>query len=208
MLALKEFFEKSALEHAHLCPRQVLGVRMGLYAAKVLALDLPQNDKRLFTFVETDGCFVDGVGAATGCSVGHRTMRIMDFGKAAATFVDTQSNTAIRITPLTQARQLAGEYMPEAKSRWHAQLEAYQFMPDHELMAVQSITLTISLAEIISRPGLRVICDLCKEEIINEREVRVGARILCKSCAGEGYYQLSVPAPEAMALEVSSPPQK
>lgn len=70
--------------HRHLCPRQVLGVRMGLYAAERLGLPVPQDDKRLVAFVETDGCFADGVGAATGCWLGRRTMRLLDYGKAPA----------------------------------------------------------------------------------------------------------------------------
>ncbi|MFZ5820538.1 MAG: FmdE family protein [Chloroflexota bacterium] len=187
---MKELLEKSALDHDHLCPRQVLGVRMGVYAGRVLELDLPRADKRLLIFVETDGCFVDGVSAATGCTVGHRTMRVVDFGKTAATFVDTKSNTAIRITPLTQARQAACQYAPTAKSRWHAQLSAYQVMPDTELMAVQHVTLTVPLGEILSRPGIRVNCDVCHEEIINKREVHVNDQILCLSCAGQSYYSL------------------
>ena len=52
--------------------------------------ELPQTDKRLYTFVETDGCFADGVMVATGCSLGHRTLRLIDYGKVAATFVDTR----------------------------------------------------------------------------------------------------------------------
>ena len=93
--------------HKHLCPRQVLGVRMGQYAGELLRLELPQQDKRLYTFVETDGCFVDGVTVATGCSVGHRTLRLMDQGKVAATFVDMRSGKAVRIWPDAQCRARA-----------------------------------------------------------------------------------------------------
>jgi len=202
MLTLEELLEESALDHAHLCPRQVLGVRMGMYAAKILGLDLPQRDKHLFTFIETDGCFVDGVSTATGCTVGHRTMRIMDFGKAAATFVDTKSNNAVRIAPLTRARYHAWQYTPDAKSHWHAQLDAYQIMPDEELMIAQSVTLMISLENILSRPGIRVNCDLCGEEIMNERDVQVDGRTLCKSCAGMGYFEILSDVP--LFQEVSS----
>jgi formylmethanofuran dehydrogenase subunit E len=45
----------------------------------------------LLTILETDGCAADGVSAATGCWVGRRTLRVEDFGKVAATFVDTQT---------------------------------------------------------------------------------------------------------------------
>jgi formylmethanofuran dehydrogenase subunit E len=70
MTDLEKLLEKSSEGHIHLCPRQVLGARMGLYAGELLGLDLPQDDKRLMVIVETDGCMLDGVGAATGCSPG------------------------------------------------------------------------------------------------------------------------------------------
>ncbi|MCA9913987.1 MAG: TraR/DksA C4-type zinc finger protein, partial [Anaerolineae bacterium] len=40
---------------------------------------------------------------------------------------------------------------------------------------------------IISRPGVRVNCDLCGEEILNEREVHLGGQTLCRACADGGY---------------------
>ncbi len=188
MTLLEIYLEQTAALHRHLCPRQVLGVRIGLFAAELFDLELPQTNKRLFCFVETDGCFADGVSVATGCWFGHRTMRLMDFGKVAATFVDTQTDRAIRIWPSPDARHHARDYCPEAADRWHAQLTAYQVMPDTELLCEREVSLTASLATIISRPGVRTVCDVCGEEIINERECLISGRTLCRSCAGEGYY--------------------
>ena len=45
-------------------------------------------------------------------------------------------------------------------------------MPDEELFVGQPIRLTVSLEAIISREGVRALCDRCGEEIYNEREVR------------------------------------
>ena len=104
---LEELLALSTQFHQHLCPRMVLGVRMGMAAGRVLGLALPQTDKRLLTIAETDGCGADGISAATGCWVGRRTLHIMDFGKMAATFVDTTSGNAVRIAPSAQSRQLA-----------------------------------------------------------------------------------------------------
>src|SRR5690606_21149200 len=154
--------------HDHLCPRQVLGVKMGIYAAQLLHLALPQTDKRLFTFVETDGCFVDGISVSTGCSLDHRTLRLMDFGKVAATFADTQTGDAVRIWPSVLSRPRAADYVPDAPSTWDSQLAAYQIMPLNELFDMHRVSLDVSLAEIISRPGMRVTCSRCGEEIINE----------------------------------------
>jgi len=64
---------------------------MGMYAADILGLALPQHAKRLYTFIETDGA-LDGVSVATVCWVGRHTMQVLDFGKMAATFEDTHTN--------------------------------------------------------------------------------------------------------------------
>ncbi len=189
MKSLAALLEETASLHPHLCPRQVLGVRMGMLAGTILKLDLPQTDKRLFTIVETDGCFADGIAVATNCWVGRRTLRVEDYGKVAATFVDTQSQQAIRLVPQPSARHLARDFAPEAKDKWEAMLLGYQRMPDDCLFAVRSVQLNLPLQKIISHPGCKTVCQNCGEEIMNEREVMVGGRILCRSCAGTSYYR-------------------
>lgn len=191
MLTLEALLKASAQLHHHLCPRQVLGVRMGMFAGPVLGLDLPQNDKRLLTIVETDGCTIDGIAVATGCWVGRRTMRIEDYGKVAATFVDTLTCQAVRIAPRRDVRRCAREYAPEARTKWDAQLLGYQRMPAEELLSVQAVQLNTPLARIISRAGCKAICDICGEEIMNEREIVREGTTLCKSCAGQGYYSVA-----------------
>lgn len=185
---LTSLLEQSAALHHHLCPRQVLGVRMGMLAGNLLALELPQTNKRLLTIVESDGCFTDGVSVATNCWVGRRTMRVEDFGKVAATFVDTRTETAVRLFPAPHARQLAPTYAPEAQNRWEGYLLGYQRVPDEELFIFQQVQINVPLSQIISRAGARIICDQCGEEIINEREVIQGAKRFCRACAGQGYY--------------------
>ena len=182
--------DRAAALHQHLCPRQVLGVRTGMYATELFDLPLPQTDKRLFAFVETDGCFADGVSVATGCWLGRRTLRLVDYGKVAATFVDTATGKALRVSPQLSARNMALEYAPGQPDSWHAQLAAYRVMPTSELLRVEEVRLTVSLEEIISQPGLRVTCDQCGEEVMNAREVPVEGRALCRRCVGcDGYYE-------------------
>ncbi len=184
------FLEQLKPFHDHLCPRQVLGIRMGWFAGELLQLNLPQTDKRLFTFVETDGCFADGISVATGCWLGRRTLRLMDYGKVAATFVDTKVGAAVRIWPHPAARERASDFAPNEASRWHTMLQAYQIMPVNELLGWQAVELTISMSEIISKPGMRVICAQCGEEIINEREVIVGEQVFCRACYQISYYSV------------------
>ena len=188
MPGLNDLLEKSARHHKRLCPRQVLGVRLGLAGAAALGLEAPRSDKRLLVVAETDGCFVDGVEAATGCSVGHRTLRIEDYGKVAATFVDTVSGRAVRLAPRTDARERAAAFCPDEPRAYEAQLRAYQVMPDPELLTVQEVRLAADVEKIVSKARVRVACEACGEEIINEREVIADGRTLCRACAGASYY--------------------
>jgi formylmethanofuran dehydrogenase subunit E len=187
---LREMLEQASALHKHLCPRQVLGVRMGLCAGELFPLAMPQRNKRLLAFVETDGCFADGVSVVTGCSMGHRTMRLADYGKVAATFVDTREGRAFRLAPAAGVRQRAIAAVPTAASRWHAQLDAYQFLPDEEMFKIQRVKLNLDLQAIIGKPGSRATCCACGEDILNQRETVRDGQTLCRSCAGASYWTL------------------
>lgn len=99
MQTLEQILHESSKRHKHLCPRQVLGARMSLAAGEISEMELPRADKRSLVIAQKDGCTVDGSITATGCHLGGRTLRILDFGKVAATFVDTLTEAAIRIVP-------------------------------------------------------------------------------------------------------------
>jgi len=188
-----ELLATSAALHHHPCPRQVLGVRMGLLAGRLLRLDLPQKDKRLLTIVETDGCFSDGVAVATGGWVGRRTLRVEDLGKVAATFVDTYTGQSARIAPSPEARELAWRYAPKAHSMWEANLVGYQIMPERVLLSWRWVKLHFAVEATVGRAGPHAVCQACHEEIINQREVIRGGRALCRACAGQAYYTVALP---------------
>lgn len=183
--------EATAALHRHLCPRQVLGVRMALYAGELLGIELPRTDQRVFAFVETDGCFADSVSVATGCWLGYRTLRLVDHGKVAATLTDKTTGCSVRVWPHPEARVRAFDHAADARDRWHAQLRGYQVMPAADLLCAARVTLEIDLRALRSRPGTRVTCAECGEEVINERELVRGGSPLCRGCAGENYYRVS-----------------
>ena len=163
---------------------------MGLAGLAALGIQAPMPHKAALVFVESDGCFATGIEVATGAAVGHRTLRIMDLGKIAATFANVQSGFSIRLAPQLDVRQRALEYALEVKKKYYAQLKGYQLMPERELFSYQEVELQPALEAIISRPGLRAKCVQCGEEIINERQVLVEGRIFCQTCAGNSYYSL------------------
>ena len=197
---LDNLLKDSATHHHRVCPRQVLGVRIGLFAGRTFEMLLPQPEKRLLAIAETDGCFVDGISAATGCYVGRRTLRIEDYGKTAATFVDTLTEQAVRIAPRISAREQAWNYAPSARNKWEAQLIGYKYIPDEFLFHWQWVELSVPVKQIVGQAGGRVPCEICGEEIINQREVIREGTVLCKSCAGSAYFRSSL---ESTSLPVA-----
>jgi formylmethanofuran dehydrogenase subunit E len=192
MQSLELLLRKSSISHTHLCPRQILGVRMGLAGMDALGFSETPVKKQLLIISETDGCFVDGLTAVTACTVGHRTLRVEDYGKIAATFVDVKTCLAVRVAPQPDSRERAYAYAPGESRRYFTQMRAYQVMPNDELLIVQEVVLSTPIRQIISRPGVRVNCDGCGEEIINNREILRDGLTLCCACNGEGYYQPSM----------------
>lgn len=190
---LAQILEISMQDHDHLCPRQILGARIGMAGLKALNFTEPPRKKELLVISETDGCFVDGVIAATGCTVGHRTLRVEDYGKVAVTFVDTKTSRAVRVAPRLDIREQASAHIPNEPRHYFAQMQAYQSMSDEEMFTFQEICLNVSIEHIVSRPGLRVNCDVCGEEIMNEREVKRDKLTLCRACDSSAYYQSPTP---------------
>jgi formylmethanofuran dehydrogenase subunit E len=195
------YLAQSSSRHSHLCPRQVLGVRMGLLALRWLGFDGPPAKKRFLVIAETDGCLVDGIEAVTGVSAGHRTLRIEDVGKVAAVFTDVVANRSLRLAPRLDVRERALRYAPEEPRHYFAQLCAYPIMPDDQLFSIQEVILTPSASVLVSRPGVRVDCARCGEEIINEREIYQDRQPFCRVCAGQSVYYRPVGEQETGVID-------
>jgi formylmethanofuran dehydrogenase subunit E len=203
-LCMSDLLKQSSARHDHLCPRQVLGVRIGLAGLAALELDSPVDKSTALIIIESDGCFADGIEVSTGAAIGHRTLRVNDFGKMAATFADVKTGCVIRISPELNVRERALLYAPDEPRHYFAQLQGYQVMPDTDLLRIQEVVLNPTLEELISKPLVRVNCDYCGEEIINEREVTVNGAVLCRTCANDGYYLIK-PAPAKLCAIIEHP---
>jgi len=191
---LEPYFDRLTKLHSRLCPRQVLGVRLGMYAGELLGLKLPSDERRLLAIVETDGCFADGVSVATGCWLGRRNLRLVDYGKVALIAIDVHTERAVRLRPDPLARARAATYAPTAPSSWDAQLAGYQRMPIEELVSAESVRLLTPMADLVGQAGNRIDCAGCGEEVLNLRYSVVGTRRLCQRCAGRPYYVESGPS--------------
>jgi len=193
MRSLSDYLRDAEQAHGHLCAGQVLGVRMAMLGLQKLGIDDPQNNKedrkRLVTFVEIDRCATDAVAVVTGCRLGKRGLKFRDFGKMAATFVDLQPGRAVRIAAKESSKALARQMHPELESKNQQQMLAYREMPDDDLFTTKWVKVELPPEEFPGYKGERIVCDLCGEGINFRREVRRDGKVLCRSCAGERYYE-------------------
>jgi len=180
--------DAAAIHRGHVCPGQVLGVRMAMLGCQLLGIDEPTQGKQLTVYVEIDRCMTDAIAAVTGCRLGKRTLKHMDYGKCACTFVDTSTGRAIRISAREEARENMWGYIPFGLDKETAQREAYKVMPDDELFVVQEVVIHIPDHDRPGRPVSRVLCAACGEGINDRREIRQNGQVLCRACAQGGYY--------------------
>jgi formylmethanofuran dehydrogenase subunit E len=191
MKTLDEYLDDAAVAHGHLCAGQVLGVRMAMFGLKKLGLDDPQGKdrKRIVTFVEIDRCATDAVMVVTGCRLGKRALKFRDWGKVAATFVDTETGKAVRVAAKESSKALARSMHPEITDKNQQQMLAYREMTDEQMFLTQWVRVPLPPEEFPGYKGERIVCEKCGEGINFRREVRRNGKILCRGCAGESYYE-------------------
>ena len=174
--------------HGHFSIGVALGVRMGQIGLKKLGLS--RGDKRLFAIVETALCLADGVQASTGCTPGHSSLRVEDFGKLAVCIARSDTKEGVRLS-------LKHESMPPAIEDWVMRRRRFSH-GDEEKVANEILLLDekfFHIERVIVEPfsefeeAAVVKCDACGEWIVETKTVRAYGKTLCKACSGTRYYQ-------------------
>lgn len=176
--------------HGHLCPRQVIGVRMALYGLDNTGIYDPKGRDRekLYLFAEMDRCAADALQSVTGCCPGNRTMRFRNYEKTAATFINTSTGKAVRVVVREEACENAKAYFPSIDDKYYCRIEAYKVMPDEELFYHETVNIAIPQEDIPGRQMRRIQCEVCREYIQDMRVVFKDGMRLCWPCAYNGYY--------------------
>ena len=190
--SLDEILKECEQLHGHMCAGQLLGARMALLGCRLVGLEDPRGADRRKTivWVEIDRCMADAVSAATGVRLGKRSLKYVDYGKVAATFLNTETNKAVRVVARESSRALADEKFPSIANKRERQFRAYREATDEELFASESVALELNEMDAPGNPRSRVICDSCGEGVNDGREVIApGGRVVCRSCSGESYYK-------------------
>jgi formylmethanofuran dehydrogenase subunit E len=190
--SVDELLEECGRLHGHLCAGQLLGVRMALLGCQLIGINEPRDAdrKKLIVWVEIDRCMADAVGAVTGVRLGKRSLKYLDYGKVAASFLNLETKEAVRIVALDESRALADARYPEMESKKERQFRAYREATDAELFKVEKVLVKYGLMDAPGHPRSRVFCTRCGEGVNDAREV-VGPQgeLLCRPCAHGGYYK-------------------
>jgi formylmethanofuran dehydrogenase subunit E len=197
---LDELLHEAEVAHGHLCAGQVLGVRMAMLALRRLGIEEPRGKllatgelnperKRLVTFVEIDRCATDAIGVVTGCRVGKRALKLRDWGKMAATFVDLAAKLdesddykGLRVVALESSKARAKELYPTLEKNAQ-QMKAYRELPDADLFAEEWVRVALPASEFPGYKGARVACARCGEGVNFDRFVERDGERLCLACA-------------------------
>ena len=147
MLPLETLLEESLALHGHKCPGQVLGVRMARLGCAMLGIEEPKINRDLIVHVEIDRYATDAIQAVTGCKLGRRTLKYIDLGKVAATFLDLGTGTAFRVVAKDTSRDAVWRYIDPGTDAKLVQFEGYQTMPDTELFDVMPVRVNIRLED-------------------------------------------------------------
>src|SRR5262245_37660010 len=159
MKTLAEYLVEAEQNHGHMCPGQVLGVRMAMLGCRLVGIEEPKASKRLIVFVEIDRCAADAINTVTGCRLGKRTLKYRDFGKLAATFLNTETDEAVRVVALESSRELAKQFFSHLATKKEQQMEAYQSLTDEKLFCWQPVRLDLSDSDRPGHPLRRVMCE-------------------------------------------------
>src|SRR4051812_2846209 len=190
---LDDLLDECERLHGHICPGQVLGVRMALQGCRLIGVNDPKgaDRKNLIVWVEIDRCMTDAVSAVTGVRLGKRSLKYLDYGKVAATFLNLSDGSAVRLLALDESRALADSLYAQVESRKERQMLAYRELSDERLFKIERVRVDLGELDMPGRPKARVTCALCGEGINDGRDVFDGmSERVCRACAFGSYYRL------------------
>ena len=180
MNTYEQDLQEAAAYHGHLCSGQITGVRMARLAMKVLGIDDPKGFRDLIVYVECDRCLTDAIGTVTGCKIGKRNLKCMDYGKSAASFLNLKTGEAIRIYRKSRV------FPPEGADL----VEFFNEISDEDMFSVQNVKIHYRPEDLPGKPLDAMTCPVCGEEVIDGRQVIKDGVAMCKTCAGSAYYDI------------------
>jgi formylmethanofuran dehydrogenase subunit E len=190
--SIDDLLVQHELTHGNLCPGSLLALRLAVLGCALVGIEDPRGADRnkLVVWIEIDRWLADAVEAVTGARLGKRTLKFLDYGKLAATFLNVDTGKAVRVVALESSRRLADLRHPEIEDKYERQMRTYREAAEEELFGVTDVEVQVPAKDLPGHPRSRVICHKCGEEVNDGREVNLPDRItLCRPCVYGSDYQ-------------------
>jgi formylmethanofuran dehydrogenase subunit E len=205
---LEKLLDKAAEIHGHYCSYVALGVRAVYEAFKRLGIIENSGMEQILAVVECNNCFVDGIQAVSGCTLGNNALIYKDMGKTAVTFIDRDKAKAVRVSVKYDPRSMSGtpeqteamdlfdravkkreELSPREKERmmelWTKLSFSILELPQNEVFEIKETTPPVmEYAPIFES----VKCSICGEKVMETRIRMQEQNPVCLDCAKENYW--------------------
>ncbi|OPY28940.1 MAG: FmdE, Molybdenum formylmethanofuran dehydrogenase operon [Methanocella sp. PtaU1.Bin125] len=185
--------------HGHTCPGLMLGYRAAEAAVRELATER-DVDEELVAIVENDACGVDAVQVVTGCTLGKGNLIFKDYGKQAYTFINRNTNDAVRIAlkpsfniddldpelgrlrPRVAAGKATKKETEAFRRRMESMTEAMRKAPVETMFDIRRVEAAIPGK---ARLFQSVQCSKCGEMVAESRARVRDGRFVCIPCFDE-----------------------
>jgi len=207
---LEKLLDKAGEIHGHYCSHVALGVMATYIAFRKLGIIDSAGMEEILAIVECNNCFVDGIQAISGCTLGNNALIYKDFGKTAVTFIDRKTKKGVRLVVKYSGEAVAKDpesaeamalfdravkkreklellEMDRMKELWTKISFAILSKPEDEFFDIKFVNPeTIAYAPIFDS----IQCSVCGESAM-ETHVRIkGSKSVCIPCAGEEYWMV------------------
>ena len=176
------FVRKIEEFHGHVCVGIAMGTKSALAAMRKLGFDpYVKKHKDLIVYVETDRCMTDAVQGVSGCGLGKRSLKYVDYGKFAATFIRLSTGEAYRVTTTKDfPKELSVDEV----------LKLVSETPDEEILLLERVEVDIPENDLPGSAKERAVCSVCGERVMDGRAVFKDDKPYCKACLYGAYYRV------------------
>jgi formylmethanofuran dehydrogenase subunit E len=183
----REALDRCVAYHGHMCLGQVLGIHLAFRGME----EIGQTDpKHMLVYVENDRCIADAIQILTGTRLGRRTMKLVNYGKMAATFINQETDTAVRVNVSKRLNEIIGK-LSEDREEKRRQQEEVLMAPSDQVVSVRRVTVDVHPNDLPGKPKRSVPCVRCGEKVMDFKDVEGPDGPLCRSCSEGAYYSLA-----------------
>lgn len=182
--------------HGHQCPGLAVGIRISEVVLRELGK--PARDEEMVAIVENSSCGVDAIQLLTGCTFGKGNLVFRDFGKSVYTFINRETNKALRISIKKDAYDTDEEHrnlFAKLRDKTATETERELFtqkhikksneildLPEDKLMTIEQVE-----PEPVQKARIHesLDCVVCNEPVMETRVKLLNGKAHCIPCFEE-----------------------